>query len=97
VVPAGDYGARHPDSALLVIEVASSSLRDDLERKARLYARAQVEEYWVIDVAAGSVTVHLGRAEGRWTSVAAFGRESVLAPRLLPQVQVTLADLLRKR
>ena len=97
VVPSGEYGGRHPDTALLVIEVASSSVREDLERKARLYARAQVDEYWVIDVATGSATVHLGRAEGRWTSVALFGREAVLTPRALPQVQVRLADLLRKR
>ena len=97
VVPAGEYGTHHPDSASLVIEVASSSVREDLDRKARLYARGQVDEYWVIDVATGSATVHLGRSEGRWSSIAVFGRDSVLTPRSLPQVQVRLADLLHRR
>lgn len=41
---------RHPDRALLVIEVAESSLETDRTTKARLYASAQVPEYWVVDV-----------------------------------------------
>jgi Uma2 family endonuclease len=39
----------HPDQAVLVIEVADSSLRDDHE-KALEYAGAQVPEYWIVDV-----------------------------------------------
>ena len=34
----------------LVIEVADATLRSDLEKKARLYARAEVPEYWVADL-----------------------------------------------
>lgn len=34
----------------LLVEVADSSLRHDLGRKLRLYARAGVPEYWVADV-----------------------------------------------
>jgi Uma2 family endonuclease len=40
----------HPTTALLVVEVAISSLRTDLEVKPDLYAAAGVSEYWVIDV-----------------------------------------------
>ena len=34
---------------LLVVEIADSSLRYDLGRKARLYARFGMRELWVID------------------------------------------------
>jgi Uma2 family endonuclease len=36
----------------LVVEVAASSLEDDLERKQKLYQRLGVQEYWVMDVKA---------------------------------------------
>jgi len=39
-----------------VVEVGASSLSDDLERKQLLYKRLGVQEYWVVDVAAGQVT-----------------------------------------
>jgi len=37
-------------SLRLVIEVADSTLRNDLGRKKRIYAREGVPEYWVVDV-----------------------------------------------
>ena len=46
------YLARHPrpqDIALL-IEVAESSLNDDRDIKARLYARAGVAVYWIVNL-----------------------------------------------
>jgi Uma2 family endonuclease len=49
---ADNYLEAHPTAAdtLLVIEVADSSLRFDLEAKARFYAAAEVPTYWVVDV-----------------------------------------------
>jgi Uma2 family endonuclease len=37
-------------SVALVIEIADATLRSDLGRKASIYARAGVAEYWVADV-----------------------------------------------
>lgn len=39
----------HPNQAVLVVEVADSSLKDDRE-KALEYAAAQIPEYWIVDV-----------------------------------------------
>ena len=59
-----DYASQRPDAAdsLLVIEVAETSLRHDLDEKAVMYAAGGVPEYWVVD-AAGE-TVHLLRSPG---------------------------------
>jgi Uma2 family endonuclease len=38
------------DPPTLVVEIAASSLEDDLTRKVTLYQRLGVQEYWVIDV-----------------------------------------------
>lgn len=42
-------------SLALVIEVSDATLRHDLGRKKRIYAREGVPEYWVIDVNAGLI------------------------------------------
>lgn len=60
VVDAAESNRRqHPSTAHLVIEVAYSSVRRDMTRKARIYAGAGVREYWVVDLVDGAVHVHL--------------------------------------
>jgi Uma2 family endonuclease len=48
----------HPATAALVVEVSVSSLQRDLSVKPRLYAAAQVDEYWVVDLDGGRVVAH---------------------------------------
>lgn len=48
----------NPRTALLAIEVADSSLRWDLGRKARIYANFGIPELWVIDAVARVTHVH---------------------------------------
>jgi Uma2 family endonuclease len=58
------------DDVLLVVEVAQTSIRRDLGRKARDYAVWGVPEYWVVDLTRGQVVVHRGPQEdGSWTSI----------------------------
>src|SRR5215207_5131865 len=45
-----DYATLPPTTALLVVEIAASSLPVDTTKKAELYATAGVPEYWVIDL-----------------------------------------------
>lgn len=45
-----DYLAAHPTTAVLVVEVADSSLRLDRRLKAGLYARAGLQEYWIVNL-----------------------------------------------
>ena len=46
---------RHPQTAVLVIEVAGDSLRRDRRVKAAVYARAGIPEYWVVNLEARAV------------------------------------------
>lgn len=47
-----DYAKRHPGpaDAALIIEVANSTLKDDRFFKGRVYARANVREYWIVNL-----------------------------------------------
>jgi Uma2 family endonuclease len=55
-----DYLKRHPGpkDMALVIEVADTSIRRDRAIKARLYARAGVPVYWIVNLSGGRVEVH---------------------------------------
>lgn len=48
----------HPDSAILVVEVADSSLTYDRGEKASLYARSGIAEYWIVNVPDRVLEVH---------------------------------------
>lgn len=52
VVPGSprDYRDAHPSTALLVVEVADTTLAHDRDRKGSLYARAGIAEYWVVNL-----------------------------------------------
>lgn len=56
----GGYRRAHPspDDVLLLIEVSDTTLRYDLDDKARLYARHGIPEYWVVDLNANRVSRH---------------------------------------
>lgn len=57
VVAAPGDPLRHPTTALLVVEVAVSSLAIDTKVKPALYAAAGVPELWVVDVDARRLRV----------------------------------------
>lgn len=53
-----DYDHRRPTTALLVLEVADSSLPQDRLTKSRIYAAAGIPEYWIVNVRDGQLEVH---------------------------------------
>jgi Uma2 family endonuclease len=72
VVPIDEPRDRHPQRALHVIEVADSTVRLDLGRKARIYAAAGVPVYWVIDLPGDVVHVHTDPTPDGYTTVETY-------------------------
>src|SRR3989442_8873953 len=52
-----DYMTAHPRSALLLVEVADTSLAQDRLTKGALYAAAGIPEYWIVNLRADCVEV----------------------------------------
>ncbi len=69
-----DYAEHSPGpaDALLVVEIADSTLAFDLGRKAQLYAHGGVKEYWVVSLPDRAVVVHRSPRKGRGRSPARF-------------------------
>jgi Uma2 family endonuclease len=81
------------DDALLVVEVADTSLRYDLNTKAPIYAAHGVREYWVINAGTLTTMVHRnpsGKAHGAKDEVAPG---DTLIPLLVPAFSVSLGAL----
>lgn len=75
-----DFARRHPrgDEAVLVVEVAVSSLLVD-RAKAATYARAGVPRFWLLDVKAGRIEAHEEpHADGRYGIVRVLADGDVL-------------------
>jgi Uma2 family endonuclease len=47
---ARDYTHAHPSTALLVVEVAETTLAFDRDVKGSLYAAAEIPEYWIVNL-----------------------------------------------
>jgi len=83
-----------PADVALLVEIADTSLRFDLTVKARLYARAAIAEYWVLDLNARRLIVHRDPDPAGYRSVAAYSEFEKVAPQAAPQSEVSAADLI---
>ena len=81
-----------PD-ALLVIEVADSTLKSDLTTKAALNAQLGVREYWVVDAFTRETHVHRSPSRDGYGSVKLRKPGTQLKPHLLPGITLRLTDL----
>jgi Uma2 family endonuclease len=85
----------HPSSALLAVEVSSSSLQMDRKVKASVYSRAGIAEYWIVNVEAQVVEVFTDPdpAPGVYRQVRTIPKSEILTSEALPQLSFPLADL----
>ncbi|NJL47028.1 MAG: Uma2 family endonuclease [Leptolyngbyaceae cyanobacterium SM2_5_2] len=77
------YGAPH-----LVIEIASTTLGDDLGRKRLLYERLGVQEYWVVNVATSEVLAF---------AVKEGGSGEIRDSRVLPGLSLSIVEAAMQR
>jgi Uma2 family endonuclease len=103
VVPGGprDYRDAHPERPVLIVEVALSRLRFDREHKGSLYARARIADYWIVNIPDRRVEVYRDPVPDatasfgwRYGRVVTLGLDERMSPLALPEVAITVGDLL---
>jgi Uma2 family endonuclease len=77
----------------LIIEVAATSIGYDKGRKAALYAKLGVHEFWVVDTNERCTWVHTGPSEAGWSSVVKRGADDVLTTAALPRLVFKLGAI----
>ena len=86
----------HPATALLVVEVADTSLAEDRLTKAPIYAGAGVAECWIVNLRASCIEVRRSPnpARRRYESVTTCAHGDRIELVALPGVSVSTDDLL---
>jgi Uma2 family endonuclease len=78
------------EDALLAIEVADTSLRYDRIVKLRLYARAGIPKYWIVDATTETVEVYCEPSGERYATVQHPTRGGTIAPLALPDAIISV-------
>ena len=96
-----DYSREHPTRPALVLEVALSSLALDRDYKGSLYARAQLPDYWIVNLADRVLEIYrqpvadASAAFGwRYASAVVLGPQAAVTPLAAPGTVVSVTDLL---
>lgn len=89
------YRDRHPipEDIYLLIEVADSTLSYDRDRKAKIYAKANIPEYWVIDVKQQQVLIFRNAKGDTYQFSQVLGVKDAIAPAAFPEVVIELSHL----
>jgi Uma2 family endonuclease len=90
------YARARPSAAdaLLLIEVAESSLRFDREVKLPLYAEAGTQEYWIVDVVGRSIEVCRGpRKDGTFAERRLLDGDAEVSILGLPEIGLKLSEI----
>lgn len=82
-----------PDDIRLLIEVSESTRDFDLGTKAQLYARAGIQDYWVLDITGRRMIVHRKPREGRYISVIVYAADERVASLAAPQTELLVSDI----
>jgi Uma2 family endonuclease len=83
----------NPRTALLAVEVADSSLKWDLGRKARIYANFGIPELWVVEAVSRIAHVHRRPGLEGYSEIVKFSEDELLVSKAVPGLTMTLSEL----
>ena len=94
-----DFADALPTTALLVVEVADSTLHSDRTRKAKLYAGRGIQDYWIINLRGNLLEVHRQPTTRpdqpvAYKNVLTLTADDAVAPLAAPNSPISVADLL---
>lgn len=95
VVPGGpdDYRQEHPTTALLVIEIADTSLEYDRTVKRSLYASAGIPEYWIVNLVERRLEVYREPSGAVYKSLRLYHPGESVSPLFAPEVSLPVEQL----
>jgi Uma2 family endonuclease len=91
-----DYVDRHPQPAdiHLLVEVADSTLSYDCQIKDKVYAKAGIQDYWVIDLKNRQVHIFRDPQSTGYASQLILGESQTVSPLAFSAVMISIASIL---
>lgn len=83
-----------PEDVLLLVEIADTTMELDRRIKVPLYARAGVQEVWLVDLPHDLIEIYQDPTPKGYRSVRVARRSERIAPEMLPDRPVAVNDLL---
>ncbi|MDQ3322519.1 MAG: Uma2 family endonuclease [Acidobacteriota bacterium] len=94
-----DFSAAHPKTAALVVEVSDSTLRYDQTKKATLYAKNKIQEFWILNLKNRCLEVYRRPIKDKklgfiYTEIQIVTENNQIVPLAAPDAPIKVADML---
>ena len=89
------YGDRHPSpkEIFFLIEISDTTLKIDREEKALIYAKANISEYWILDVSNRQAYIFRHPTPKGYKSETVLSGSGVINPLDFPSLSLSLAEM----
>lgn len=88
----------HPETALLVVEISGDTLSFDRSKKAALYARMGIEDYWIVNLNEPQLEVYRkpqkDKSGWRYGTMEIFRPQDTVRPLAAAKAKIKVADML---
>ncbi len=90
-----NYSARHPypEDIYWLIEISNTTIEEDLGRKKKIYANAEIDEYWVINLKTTEIII-FREPSGDDYKTKFTVNEGTITPISFPELQIEVKTLL---
>jgi Uma2 family endonuclease len=94
-----DYVKGHPRKAVLLVEVADTTIYKDRNFKAKLYAKNDVRDYWILNLNKRCLEVYRQPKKDKnlgyiYTESRIYTEDDTVSPLAAPEAKIKVADLL---
>lgn len=91
-----DYALHHPspEDIYLVVEVADSTLKKDCEVKEKIYAKANIADYWVVDLKNRQVHIFRDPMPNGYKNHFVLNESQLISPLAFPAINLLIASIL---
>lgn len=89
-----DYRRQHPTAAVLVVEIADTTLNFDRGRKQAMYAEAGIPDYWIVNLVDQVLEVYRLPRASTYGATLRIRPSERISPLAAPDAGIVVADLL---
>ncbi|EAZ91180.1 Uma2 family endonuclease [Crocosphaera chwakensis] len=97
-LPHSLYRSHHPysEDIYLLIEISYSTLKFDTSEKRDIYAAANIQDYWVVDVKNKKLIVYRSPVDGLYENETILSLDEQVSPLAFPDINIMVNDIFNR-
>ncbi|MDY6781390.1 MAG: Uma2 family endonuclease [Cyanobacteriota bacterium] len=98
-IDSDEYQESHPtpNDIFLLVEIADKTLYSDRNRKAQIYARAGIVDYWVLNVNKRQIYIFREPQNGEYQQEILLNEDAILSLVAFPEITLTASQLFPRK